>query len=123
MGTDPWAKPLNWLITIIHARSRISAIVSSLHVAEFCGFGVFAGHLRTRAAETIDREASFMNERQTYRCDSCNCEAKFIRSSADDRTNPRCKCGAQMKKFYSKPAVRRMSAEIETIAVAKTNRN
>ncbi len=62
-------------------------------------------------------------EGQIYYCESCDSEINVVQQVTGARANPRCRCGAQMKKPYRKPSVRKMNAPIETLAVAKTNRN
>ena len=47
---------------------------------------------------------------QVYKCTNliCRGEVKIIRLSADGRQNPRCGCGAEMKKPYSPPVLREL---------------
>jgi hypothetical protein len=47
---------------------------------------------------------------QQYRCQNleCGCEIVVSESSAEAEANPRCCCGAEMKKPYSPPAVRKL---------------
>jgi predicted nucleic acid-binding Zn ribbon protein len=63
-----------------------------------------------------------MNDGQTYRCESCDREMEAAGPLVKTRETLRCKCGGQMKRLYAKPAVRKISAEIETLTVAKMNR-
>jgi hypothetical protein len=64
-----------------------------------------------------------MDEGQIYHCGSCHAEIREIRPSAEARENPKCRCGAPMKKFYKKPSVRKVSLRSEVLTVAKTNRS
>lgn len=55
-----------------------------------------------------------MIEGQIYRCQNraCGCEVKVIKVSADAARNPRCCCGAEMKKPYSRPVLRELPSSI-----------
>jgi predicted nucleic acid-binding Zn ribbon protein len=64
-----------------------------------------------------------MIEGQIYKCEECACEIKVIRSSEKIRANPRCGCGAQMKRPYKKPSVQKVTSSIATFATAKTNKD
>ena len=64
-----------------------------------------------------------MTQGQLYRCENCACEIKVLRTSPDARANPRCGCGAQMKKPYTKPVLRELNSDIEIFAISKINRN
>lgn len=54
-----------------------------------------------------------MIEGQTYRCQnrSCNCEVIVTKPSAEGLSNPRCCCGAEMKKPYMRPALRELTSD------------
>jgi len=43
--------------------------------------------------------------REVYRCQNrdCRCEIRLIKASTQGTSNPRCFCGAEMKKPYVKP--------------------
>jgi hypothetical protein len=49
---------------------------------------------------------------QQYCCQNleCGCEIVVSKSSTEADANPRCCCGAEMKKPYSPPAVRKVDA-------------
>jgi hypothetical protein len=49
--------------------------------------------------------AVVMAEDQVFRCQNpaCRCEIRVLRESIAGAANPRCTCGAEMKKPYSKP--------------------
>jgi hypothetical protein len=66
-----------------------------------------------------------MTEGQIYRCQNrnCSCEIKVPRSSIHARANPRCCCGAEMKKPYRKPALRALDSDIEVVTLSRTNKN
>ena len=52
-----------------------------------------------------------MKQGQIYRCQNprCGCEVQVIRPAVEERTNPRCCCGAEMKKPYHKPVVKELN--------------
>jgi hypothetical protein len=54
-----------------------------------------------------------MIEGQIYRCQnrSCNCEVVVTKPSAEGSSNPRCSCGAEMKKPYKRPAIRELTSD------------
>ena len=58
-----------------------------------------------------------MRKGQRYRCQSPNCrdEIEVKKSSREEESNPRCHCGATMKKVYSRPVFRELS-DVEAIA-------
>ena len=55
-----------------------------------------------------------MTEHQIFRCQnrSCRCEVRVIKSSLEGSSNPRCCCGAEMKKPYMAPVLREMTSEV-----------
>lgn len=65
-----------------------------------------------------------MTEGQIYRCQNrdCRCEVKVIKPSIESIANPRCFCGAEMKKPYEKPVLRTLSPDVEVLASFKRNR-
>ncbi len=66
-----------------------------------------------------------MTEGQVYRCQNttCACEIRVLRASTNARANPRCCCGAEMKKPYRKPAWRTLSSETDVLTFSRTNQN
>ena len=64
-----------------------------------------------------------MTEGQVFRCQSCACEIKVIRPSEVARANPKCGCGAPMKKAYRKPAVRKLNSAIDVFTLLKASGN
>ena len=66
-----------------------------------------------------------MAEVQAYRCQNrdCGCEVRVIKPSIESNSNPRCSCGAEMKKPYNKPVLQALNSDIEVLASSKTNRN
>jgi len=64
-----------------------------------------------------------MAEGQAYRCQNrdCGCEVRVIKRSIESNLNPRCCCGAEMKKPYSKPVLRTLDPDFEVLANFKTN--
>lgn len=55
-----------------------------------------------------------MIEGRVYRCQNrnCQCEVKVIKPAIKFIVNPRCTCGSEMKKPYTKPAVTSMSVVV-----------
>ena len=66
-----------------------------------------------------------MSEGQVYRCQNrnCGCEVRVLRPSIQARANPRCCCGAEMKKPYRKPALRTLSSDIEVLTSTRNHKN
>jgi hypothetical protein len=66
-----------------------------------------------------------MTEGQVYRCQNrdCGCEVKVVKTSVDATSNPRCCCGAEMKKPYKKPVCRTSNSDTEALFNPKHNRN
>lgn len=64
-----------------------------------------------------------MTEGQIYCCQNlrCGCEIKVVKTSIEANSNPRCCCGSEMKKPYTKPAVRKSSLGLESFARSKTH--
>ena len=59
----------------------------------------------------------YMTEGQVYRCQNrdCGCEVKVIKPSIESTSNPRCSCGAEMKKPYEKPVLRTLEPDVELL--------
>jgi hypothetical protein len=56
---------------------------------------------------------------QTYRCQNPNCRTEMIvikPSAAVGDKNPRCCCGAEMKKPYSPPVLRELPSQVRAFA-------
>ena len=55
-----------------------------------------------------------MIEGQIYRCQNraCGCEVEVIKMSTEAARNPRCCCGAEMKKPYSRPVLRELPSSV-----------
>jgi predicted nucleic acid-binding Zn ribbon protein len=66
-----------------------------------------------------------MTEGQIYRCQNrdCGSEVQVVKPSIEADANPRCCCGAEMKKPYKKPTARALSSDIEVFTNLKTDRN
>jgi len=64
-----------------------------------------------------------MTEGQVYRCQNrdCGCEVKVIKPSIESNSNPRCSCGAVMKKPYKEPVLRTLNSDIEILARSQAN--
>jgi|GEM_PF-2168525 len=54
---------------------------------------------------------------QIYRCQNlkCHSEVQVIKSYATGRQNPRCCCGAEMKKPYTPPVLRELPSEMKVL--------
>jgi hypothetical protein len=66
-----------------------------------------------------------MTEGQIYRCQNRDCggEVQVVKPSIEADANPRCCCGAEMKKPYQKPLARAVGANSEILARLKSDRN
>ncbi len=66
-----------------------------------------------------------MTEGQVYRCQdhACGSEIKITKASLETKANPRCRCGAEMKKPYSPPVFRMLDPEDELVSRLETDRN
>jgi hypothetical protein len=66
-----------------------------------------------------------MNVGQVYRCQNSRCrsEVKVVRHSSVARKNPRCSCGAEMKKAYVPPVLRVLPQEVKVLAVGSAHGN
>ena len=68
-----------------------------------------------------------MSEGQIYQCTNrrCGCQIKVTTASVEAQSNPKCCCGAEMKKPYSKPIVRTIdsTSAMEALFDRKVNRN
>jgi hypothetical protein len=66
-----------------------------------------------------------MTEGQIYRCQNlhCGCEIRVVKASIEAKSNPRCCCGSEMKKPYTKPVLRMLNSDSESLASSKSNRN
>jgi hypothetical protein len=56
-----------------------------------------------------------MAEGQIYRCQNreCGCEIRVTKASSNTNSNPRCCCGAEMKKPYTRPVLRSLQSKTE----------
>ena len=65
-----------------------------------------------------------MTEGHVYRCQNrdCGCEVKVIKPSIESTSNPRCSCGAEMKKPYERPVARPLNPGVELLASFRINR-
>lgn len=65
-----------------------------------------------------------IEEGQVFRCQNrdCGCEIKVLQSSVIALKNPRCGCGADMKKHYRKPVFRALTSDLE-LTVMRSNKN
>ncbi len=58
-----------------------------------------------------------MTEGQVYRCQNraCDCEIIVTKALLEASTNPKCCCGAEMKKPYSPPVFRTLDPDDELV--------
>jgi hypothetical protein len=65
-----------------------------------------------------------MTEGQVYRCQNRDCrrEITVTKASRKASANPRCSCGAEMKKPYNPPVVRTLDPN-ELVSCLETDRN
>lgn len=56
---------------------------------------------------------------QIYRCQNrqCRAEIQIVKDSVEGESNPKCCCGAEMKKLWNTPVLRRLSATPELLGV------
>ncbi len=67
-----------------------------------------------------------MSQRQVYRCQNrdCGCEIVVTKTLIETKANnPRCFCGAEMKKPYSPPVIRMLEPDDELVCLFGANRN
>ena len=64
-------------------------------------------------------------ERQVYRCQNrdCGSEMAVTKTSVETKTNPRCFCGAEMKKPFSPPVFRMLDPDDELVSRLEADRN
>jgi hypothetical protein len=64
------------------------------------------------------RNTIVMVDDQIFRCQNpaCRSEMRVLRRSLEGGSNPRCSCGAQMKKPYRKPQMRTVKSEFGVLA-------
>jgi hypothetical protein len=66
-----------------------------------------------------------MDVRQRYRCQNpdCRCEIEVTKTSTEAACNPRCCCGAEMKKLYKEPTFKTWDTRPEFLADIRNTRN
>jgi hypothetical protein len=66
-----------------------------------------------------------MSQSQIYLCQNraCGCEIIVTSTSVEAKGNPRCFCGAEMKKPYSPPVLRTLDPEDELVSRLEADRN
>jgi hypothetical protein len=62
---------------------------------------------------------------EIYRCQNrvCGCEWKVTSSSMEGGQNPRCCCGAEMKKSYTAPVFRELTSDMRFSSLTEPVRN
>jgi hypothetical protein len=63
-----------------------------------------------------------LQEGQVYHCQNPKCGAEILvrKDSIEGRSNPRCCCGAEMKKPYATPKLRRLEPTQELVDLFKS---
>ena len=84
----------------------------------------FAGELRSSVLPGGGDMA--MNAGQIYRCQNIRCRSEMqvieVSAIAQQKTrNPRCSCGAEMKKPYAPPVFRELPMEAKVLAGARAD--
>ncbi len=66
-----------------------------------------------------------MSQRQVYRCQNraCGREIVVTKTPLETKANPRCFCGAEMKKPYSPPVLRILDPDDELVGRLEADRN
>jgi len=66
-----------------------------------------------------------MTEGQVYHCQNRDCASEILvtKASLKASANPRCGCGAEMKKPYSPPVLRILDPHDELIGLFRVKRN
>lgn len=64
-------------------------------------------------------EAMILRKGQVYRCQNQQCRAaiQVAKDSVESESNPKCCCGAEMKKPYTKPVLKRLEPTLELVAL------
>jgi len=59
-------------------------------------------------------ETVLMIDGQVYRCQNQNCKSEVVvtKPSVESSSNPRCCCGAEMKKPYVSPTLRELISDV-----------
>ncbi|HEV3483581.1 MAG TPA: hypothetical protein VGR97_14780 [Candidatus Acidoferrales bacterium] len=54
---------------------------------------------------------------QIYRCQNlqCHAEMQIVKDSVEGESNPKCCCGAEMKKLWNTPVLRRLQPTPEVL--------
>ena len=66
-----------------------------------------------------------MTEGQVYHCQNRDCDSEILvtKASLEISANPRCGCGAEMKKPYNPPVLRMLDPDPELVSLFGDNRN
>jgi hypothetical protein len=66
-----------------------------------------------------------MTEGQVYHCQNRDCDSEILvtKASLAANANPRCSCGAEMKKPYNPPVLRILGPHPELICIFGVDRN
>jgi hypothetical protein len=66
-----------------------------------------------------------MTEGQVYHCQNRTCGSEIVvtKASLEASANPRCGCGAEMKKPYSPPVLRMLDPDDELVSRLEADRN
>ena len=65
-----------------------------------------------------------MADDEVFRCQNlaCRCEVRVLKASIEGASNPKCVCGAEMKKPYGKPTLRVLKVNAPFLAGDKAGR-
>lgn len=66
-----------------------------------------------------------MRTGQRFICQNRDCRAEILvmKDCTDGHSNPRCACGADMKRHYVKPAVRELDRDAAAVACVGFSKN
>lgn len=66
-----------------------------------------------------------MTEGQVYHCQNRDCDSEILvtKASREASANPRCSCGAEMKKPYNPPVFRLLDPDDELVRLFVASRN
>lgn len=66
-----------------------------------------------------------MKTGQRFICQNRNCRAEIlvVKDCTEGRANPRCSCGAEMKKHYVKPGLRELDKDAAAVGLTGVSKN
>src|SRR5258705_12458224 len=84
------------------------------HLTDLPQSPIAAGRLNLPIQDSRSMERPMSKERKVYRCQNRDCGCEFVVTKTSGETkkpNPRCFCGAEIKKPYSPPVLRTRELE------------